>query len=79
MALKKLAVPEARLLDYQECKARVEKMAAENRGADRLEAMRRWVEVQYCTYFVPPLICLAVPDWCPQSSPCMPCIARPTL
>jgi hypothetical protein len=43
-ALKKLAVPEARLLDYQDCKGRVEKMAAENRGADRLEAMRRWVE-----------------------------------
>lgn len=44
-ALKKLAVPEARLLDYQDCKGRVEKMAAENRGADRLEAMRRWVEI----------------------------------
>ena len=37
------------MLDYQECKARVEKMAAESRGTERLDAMRRWVEVRTCS------------------------------
>ena len=44
-ALQKLAVPDGRLLDFQEAKSRVEKMTAEVRGQDRLEAMRRWIEV----------------------------------
>ena len=44
-ALQKLAVPDGRILDFQEAKNRVEKMTADVRGQDRLEAMRRWIEV----------------------------------
>lgn len=44
-ALQKLAVPDGRLLDFHEAKNRVEKLTAEVRGHERLEALRRWTEV----------------------------------
>lgn len=44
-ALQKLAVPDGRLLDFQEAKSRIEKLGAETRGQERLETMQRWLEV----------------------------------
>lgn len=44
-ALQRLAIPDGRLLDFQDAKMRVEKLTKEVRGHERLEAMRRWVEV----------------------------------
>ena len=43
-ALQRLAVPDGRLLDYQDAKTGVERRTAEVRGRDRLEAMRQWVQ-----------------------------------